>query len=176
MTFLNATRLRDVDRLKETFYRHFDRSRLEVLLALGDRDLASRADLLGEGAHFRAWRIRGRSPSTMDIVFKRATAGFDRQDPLAPREWVQAMARLRGAGGLIPPFEVLETEHGVGIAMPFGDRPFAEAAAHWQPLADRLDELSVALAARGLKLADVPQGRCWSGVPFLYDLSDVRQR
>ena len=34
----------------------------------------------------------------------------------------------------------------------------------------RLAELTPALPARGLELADVAQGRCWDGVPFIFDL------
>lgn len=162
----------DAERLRDGFYRAFDRSRIEALMRLSDQALDGKATLLGEGAHFRAWRL---GMAGGELVLKRATDGLGKPGGLERRRWVRAMSQAKGMGGLVPPFEVFDGLDGDGVAivMPYGAEPLQAAAAHWQPVSDRLEELRRAFAARGLQLMDVPQGRCWNGVPFLYDLSDV---
>lgn len=168
-------RERDQRQLRELFYRVFDRSRMEALLKVPDEKLDREAAFLGEGQHFRAWRLRGGHAGETPLVLKRASPGLGPLGGVERRQWVQAVTRLKGVGGLVPPFEVLQIEGHIGIVMPYGDKALVEAAPHWQPMQSRLAELDQDLAARGLTLGDIPQGRSLSGIPFVYDLSDVQE-
>jgi len=161
----------DGERLKSHFYTGFDRSAAEHWLERPASELDRRLDFLGEGAHFAVWRLRD---AAVSLVFKRARARQD--DPRGGPDlmkWSQAMRHVAGFGGLIPPFELLTAGSRVGVVMPYGEAPLATMGAHWRPLEERLAELAGQLAASGLVINDVPQGRCWQGVPFLYDLSDL---
>lgn len=169
----DALRDNDLRRLKELFYRSFDRSRLEALLKLPDARLDREAAFLGQGTHFRAWRLRPEPPGAPCLVLKRAISGLTGPEGLGQRRWADAMRKLKGLGSLVPPFEVLETDGRIGIVMPYGDQALEKAAPHWLPMQSRLQELDRALAARGLVLQDIPQGRSLGGIPFLYDLSDI---
>jgi hypothetical protein len=75
---------------------------------------------------------------------------------------------------MIPPFELLESTDGLGMAMPFADRPWHDAKALWLPISARLADMAADLAALGLVLDDVEQGGLCDGVPVVYDLSDLR--
>lgn len=154
--------------LKSQFYRAFDQSKAERWLSLPDTELAKVGQLLGTGTHFTAFRIGG-------LVFKRALpATFAKKDPSTLRVWLEALDRARGVGELMPPFEVVRTGDAVALVMPYGDAPWKAAAPAWQPMEGRLRAFSQALQDGGLVLDDVAQGRCRGGVPFIYDLSDLR--
>jgi hypothetical protein len=179
-----SRRLRDEDRrrLQQAFAAAFDRSRLESVLARSERSQEG-LELLGEGTHFVSWRILGsgggagltKAPA---VVLKRAKAAWaDPGDPKA-RRWIEAVRQVGRSGlPLVPPLEVVRADGPrgpvLGLAMPFGDQPLASAAAHWLPVDELVAELRRGLAALGLALDDVAQGRCWDGVPFLFDFSDL---
>jgi hypothetical protein len=167
--------LRAVDerRLRELFYRSFDLSRVESLLGLSDARLDREATFLGEGTHFRAWRLRPRAPGEPALVLKRAGHHLGKEGSVARRQWTDAMLKVKGTGGLVPPFELVEAAGRFGIVMPYGDKDLKEASPHWQPVQARLAELDRALSARGLVLQDIPQGRTVGGIPFIYDFSDL---
>jgi hypothetical protein len=162
----------DRRRLAVAFAMAFDRSKVEQVLFMEDAAIGSRLEVLGQGTHFKAWRLPSRQSGQPDLVLKRALREWL---PLpARRPWRAAMSTLGGCGGLVPPFEVIEDgEEKLAVVMPYGPAPLTAAAAHWQPLAERVVELRTALAAQGLALGDVAQGRSWEGIPFLYDFSDL---
>jgi hypothetical protein len=130
---------------------------------------------LGEGSHFAAWRLppaRGRAAAGgVDLVIKRAGPRFEVSGAGAQR-WRNALAAVREVE-LVPPLELLWVGDVLGLVMPYGEQTITNAQPHWQPVADRIVELRVQLRSLGLALGDVPQGRCWRGVPFLVDWSDL---
>ncbi len=171
----------DWERLKGLFQRAFDRSVAEQLLRQPDEVLDRMHDLVGEGAHFRTWRLRGEGARSAELplVLKRAGLGWG-TGPRG-RQWRDSVAGLAAAGiPLVPPLVLLQArgaagEAGdrIGLVMPFADSDWSAAAAHWQPMAAQMEVALRALQDRGLALGDIPQGGCWQGIPFLYDLSDL---
>lgn len=157
--------------------------------------------LLGAGLTFMAWRIRSAprgdlktmrkddpsssSPPGMDLVLKIPHSfTLDRLSPTF-RLWKSLLLKCSDDIPLLPPFRILEGEQGFGVVMPFASEPLSQAKPHWWPLKARVAEFSQGLAERGLQLQDPLmtqmeasklQGGCWRGTPFLYDLSELRQR
>lgn len=161
-----AARKAQRDALKNEFYSLFDQSKAERWLAMTDAELGARGQLLGTGTHFTAWRFG-------ELVFKRALATtFAKKGAPTLREWVAALERAKGVGGLMPPFESL----GNALVMPYGNQPLASAAPVWQPVAATVKMFEADLERAGLVLDDVVQARCRKGVPFLVDLSDLRMK
>ena len=161
-----SLRRSDRDRLKSLFYSEFDASAASRLLGLSKAELERKAQYLGAGAHFEAFRVGG-------LVLKRSLPDSAPRDAMRLRDLGRALGLAKAVEGLMPPFETVPLGQGLALAMPYGDRPASEAGAHWLPLADRLPELAKALAGVGLQLDDVAQCRCRDGVPFLVDLSDL---
>ncbi len=161
-----SLRRSDRDRLKSLFYSEFDASAASRLLGLSKTDLERKAQYLGSGAHFEAFRVGG-------LVLKRSLPDAAPREAMRLRNLARALALAKSVEGLMPPFETVPVDQGIALVMPYGDRPMTEAGAHWLPLADRLPELAKALAAVGLQLDDVAQCRSRDGVPFLVDLSDL---
>jgi len=155
--------------MAEAFFRAFDRSLFEQYMGLPTKVLNADNDLLGEGAHFTAWRLRGTA-----LVLKRAKPVFGKADTPQVRTWLAALRQAIPVGGLLPPLEVLITGDSVGLVMPYGAGQAAAAAPAWLPLTEQLQEFNGKLAAIGLELGDVPQIRVAAGVPFIVDLSDLR--
>jgi hypothetical protein len=178
----------DQRRLAEAFAAAVDRSRLEALLAE-----PGGLELLGEGAHFIAWKVPARltkvstaggarpagtgAPSpALSLVVKRAKPSWAGPSDPKRRRWAEAIRALGRSGlPLVPPLAVLEAPRlgALGLAMPFGDQPLSAAAPHWQPVAGVVAELERGLEGLGLALGDVAQGRVWDGIPFLFDFSDL---
>lgn len=178
--------LDDVRRLHEAWVLSFDRSRCQSLFS----DAVCRRDgeglvLLGEGRHFRSYRIEGQSlpgRPVVDLVIKRANDYFPRSGTVGRRTWLEAMTSLatRRDLPLVPPFALLGdsgngAEKELGIAMPFGPDDKSKAALHWPPAGDWERILAESLASLGLRLEDQLQTRVWNGVPFVIDLSDLRR-
>lgn len=134
-------------------------------------------DLLGEGSHFRAYRLRG--PGGGELVIKRALPHFGggRQSP-GRQAWLRALRTLKpllGSTPLLAPWVLLEDGDEIGLVTPFGPEPIAKAAERWLPLDKVRQELGMKLRAAGLEIADQLQLRCLGGVPFVIDLSDLRR-
>lgn len=157
------------DTLKLEFYQEFDRTLAERWQGLAEAELGTRGVLLGTGTHFSAWRFGG-------LVYKRALPGTFRKGAFTLRGWREALEKAKAVGGLMPPFEVLVQDERVGVVMPFGGDPLALAHPAWHPVATTVKDFEAALARAGLVLDDVVQARCRDGVPFLVDLSDLRER
>ncbi len=170
--------LQELKTLKEKFAGAADEARLHSLFAdKVCRDGGKGLELLGEGTHFRAFRVRG--PDGSDLVIKRALPTFG-GGPRTPgrQAWLRSLraaAPLLGATPLLAPWLVLEDGDELGLAMPFGPAPAAAAAPRWQPLDRARADLVAHLAGAGLEIADQLQIRCRDGVPFVIDLSDLRR-
>jgi hypothetical protein len=182
-------RVADRRRLAAAFHGSYDASAAAQALGLPAAQLDRKHDAIGAGRVFAAWRLRvpgARGASAMSLVLKRphglgsAARGREatglRGAPAEVRRWLEALPQALKQGPLMPPCMIVRAGDAWGLVMPYGDAPLAAAASHWQPLDARLAEQRDALAAVGLELADVAQGACWDGVPFLFDLSDLRRR
>lgn len=161
----------DRRRLREAFYAVFDRSRAEQWLRRCEKG-SEDARLIGEGIHFRAFRWP--TSGAMDLVVKvPGEAGAEVGSPRV-RRWQQALERLRSAEtGLIPPWELVGSSESMGLVMPFAEASWEAAGPDWQPLDRWLERTGQELQRLGLVCPDAPQGGCWRGIPFLYDLSDL---
>jgi hypothetical protein len=171
---------RDRERLAALFAATYDRSRVESLLprlrtARPPTRTVGPAEWAGEGVCFATWRLPpapGRRG--LALAVKIAHADWLEGREIARKAWVEAATRLRRAAApLIPPYEIIVHHDGLALVMPFGEAPLSNAATHWQPLDESLQACGVALRRLDLSLGDVAQGRCWEGIPFLYDLSDL---
>lgn len=160
---------KDRRELRARFYRAFDLSRCEALLALSSEELNRRHAFLGSGRHFEAWHFRD-----LGLVIKRSHSGFHRADSASGRRWLEALRKARDVAPLWPPVEAFVTEKAFGLVMPFGEKIFGEVRSHWEPLTERLAQLRRNLQGLGLELADVTQVKAADGVPFVVDLSDLR--
>lgn len=189
-------REKDGKRLHQAFYQAFDASAAEqALLYIGEQESLGRRsplglDELGEGTHFRAYKLR--SPlgdKGVSVCLKIAKPGFVASKGQAGMErWADEVEGLEVKASknlipLIPPMTVLRVrargslkQDVWGIAMPFGPSDLKAASAHWQPLDALLKELTRGLKEAGYHLDDILQGRCWEGIPFLVDFSDLQAR
>lgn len=161
--------------------------------SLGSREtLASRPETfsyLASGLVFSAWRMRTSLPTSsggrresMDLVLKVPhSLSKERLGPTF-RSWQTLLRRCPDQLALLPPLALVESKDGFGLVMPFASQPLSQAASYWQPMAERIRELGVALSTLGLALNDPlttiqgglkVQAGCWSGIPFIYDLSEL---
>lgn len=165
-------RQRDVVRFHEAFYRSFDYGLAVAAL----RKVASGTvtlPLLGEGIHFRVFRLDVKEP--LSLVLKDAKfAEKDARRSSAVVRWTEAMRSLKGLRlNLIPPFEIVREEERVGLVMPYGEEEWGRVLDHWLPLEPQVAKTLADLNDAGLAIDDQIQGRSWRGVPFICDLSDV---
>ena len=144
---------------------------------------------IASGLVFSAWRVRtslstssGHRYPPMDLVLK--IPHPQSHERLAPsfRMWRSLLQRCPSSLVLLPPITLLECDDGFGLIMPFAESTLSQALPHWQPLAQRLREFEDGLATVGLVLRDPLlhkeagarlQAGCWSGIPFIYDLSEL---
>ena len=151
-----------------------------------------RVELLGAGLSFSAWALRfgdqETSPSKksesprMSLVLKIPHAETSERFGPTFKSWRQLIESSQRAVSLIPPFAFVESKHGFGLVMPLADQPLSAMKAHWLPFQQRLNECSSQLKKMGLELRDPlmekswerAQAGCWQGIPFLYDLSDLK--
>lgn len=172
MSEVKLSRNRDVEILRAAFWAEYDASRVSAILRRWASGEPAPGRVLGEGEHYQAIHLQ----AIPGLVLKKAkdTVGV----PGSPerRQWQAAFGRLKMAKDLplVPPMELLEAGGALGLVMPFGDQPMANAAQHWQPIADVVADLRRQLEGLGLELADTAQGRARKGTPFLYDFSDLR--
>ena len=170
--------VQDLKMMKESFAAAADEARLRSLFNEKIcRNEGKGLDLLGEGTHFRAFRLRDASGG--DLVIKRALPHFA-GGPGSPgrRAWQRALDALRplvATTPLLAPWLVIEEGDELGLATPYGPEPALVAAARWQPLAEARVALTASLKRAGLEIADQLQLRCRNGVPFVIDLSDLRR-
>jgi len=173
-------RNKDLERFHEAFQQRCDMSRLLDLNSRNFSQLNDRHELIGEGGHFTAWRLHESASQQqtrhglMPLVYKRAHSGFGQAGGVGQRHWLEAMHLLKAPLAMVSPFLAGSVAGGEAcLLMPFGGTPLAAASEHWLPLDHHTQKLRAALSARGLAWSDVIQGRCWAGVPFIFDWSEL---
>ena len=167
--------LADMDALRVEFYRHYDPSRH---LAVGEDILAGKFRrtecFLGEGRHFRAWKVLVGSDSNQVLtlsnetfVAERGTGGIQR--------WLNNMKTLQSANLLlVPPFAIQQVGTAITLMMPFGNHVQSALNPHWLPLAAHKEQLAKKLLALRLVIDDHLQIKVSGGIPFVCDFSDLQ--
>jgi hypothetical protein len=166
-------------RLREAFYRAFDSGRLHAAAErLSQVGAFPGFGPVGAGMHFRCFaETAGRSPGGVQLVVKIASREF--LDEVVNLEgWVSTLDKV-ASSDLVPPVEVLRLRsdsggQGLALVMPFGPDRADQCAAWWQPETALLQGFYQDIGRMNLHLGDVPQLRCWDGIPFICDLSDLR--
>lgn len=173
-TEVEALRESDLSVLHRHFYQILDRSYFEAIFRNLLKGVSAPVQLspLGEGIHFRAWRVRVSEGNSLVLRVPqdpRWTPDFPET-----KHWVNALNRLAQKKiPLIPPFEVMVQAEGVGLLSPYGERDLDNLPLHWTPLEEVLELTENTLKNLGLKINDVFQLAHWQKIPFLMDLSDL---
>jgi hypothetical protein len=171
----DAAVFEDMKRLKDQYYRSFDRSYLQSLVKKigSDASLASQLKI-GEGFHFTAYRVPRSQPMALSVSI--AQDSFkDQLGEINVEKWRRNIERLSKLGlKLVPPLELIAEEGIMALVMPYGDAPAESAALHWQPLERLKTDLTAELAKNKLVIDDVLQIHCWQHVPFVVDFSDLK--
>lgn len=171
-------------RLREAFYKAFDAGRLRhAAQSLAKGGAFPGFETVGAGMHFRCFVETPGVPglgSRLRLVLKIASKEFISEVGNAA-QWAARMQMVAGEA-LVPPFEILhlqaETTKGaetVALIMPYGPDPESCRSEWWLPRDDDfLRQFYLGLSKRDLHLGDLPQMRCWDGIPFIIDFSDLR--
>lgn len=165
-----TARRQDFERLYTTFYTAFDRS--SILQQLRNHyEQKHPLPFLGGGRHFQVFQLEHKLSRLAvaipeDDFLAQYNVGGDR--------WVTRLEKLHGKSvPLVPPFEVINDQDKPHIIMPYGPDALSSAAAQWQPIEPFVQEFVKGLEQLDLKLMDQIQGRCYDGVPFIFDFSDL---
>lgn len=170
---LGVLRETDVSRLHRHFHSLLDRSYFEAQFRriMEGRPRSPQMTRLGEGLHFIAYRVRAGEGSL--VLRTPKDSRWEPEDPETKR-WMHAMNVLGKARlPLIPPFELLVHDEGVGLLSPYGERDLGKLPAHWLPLSAVIESAEIELQNLGLKVNDEYQLAHWQKIPFLMDLSDL---
>ena len=171
----------DVVRLARTFasarQAHYDTSDAIARQVLAGKAWVDRLKI-GEGRHFATYEIAAhgeKAQTAMRLCLHVSSENFHRdriESEIAA--WRSAIERLQRLSlPLVPPIHFLSLPERVVYLMPLGDQPLTMAAPHWHPTDELVDRAVREFAMRGIALGDVPQTRCWQGIPFIYDFSDL---
>ncbi len=166
-------RAKDRAKLIHEFYSSFDRSLAESFLSLQSEELRiDRGEFLGQGRHFSAYLLKGRS-RVGGLVIKIPGADFG---PHLQRDWISTLSFVAKLNlDLIPPFELIQQGSVVALAMPYGSEKESAAGANWQPLTTAKLKLESTLKSYQIAIDDYLQIRCFEGIPFVCDLSDLKR-
>lgn len=164
-------------RLRERFYRSFDRCALTLALdklinSAGSKGIAPS----GSGQHFDVWQI---TLHGLTLAIKISNGNTPRNQKQW-QQWLGLMAILRDLEPVAPLLMCsAEFWHGDRIAqiMPWGELAPKDFAKH-EHQKDQLLKLSLektleVMAAKNLSLGDIPQVRWQGRTPFLVDLSSL---
>jgi hypothetical protein len=169
----------DMRRLREGFFHTFDEGRAaDLLVRLASGRQVTGLSLIGEGMHFRCWREM-KTGRPMDLVLKIAKKEF-LSEVGNLETWRSVLAKMPVGTDLMPPIAVLPLKVGtvdsIGMVMPFGPDGENKCSAWWEPVEINLTVFREEAKKSGLVLGDIPQIRCWEGIPFIIDISDLRAR
>lgn len=151
------------------FYRSFDPS-------LSQQSLKQTHQLglaLGEGRHFKSYRLPARGPLALAINL--AKASFLDRDPRQKAEWKKSMAKLeRLQHPLLPPFQLVEDAENLGYVLPYCESAVPQSEWSRLGLSPWIEDCVASLASAGLWLDDYLQLRACRGHPLLIDYSDLK--
>lgn len=165
--------LSQYQKVKHDFYRAFDPSLVTSFLndQLSNAYYrAPNAELLGEGNHFRVYKLK--LSSNMALAVSCAKPKFLKQLPAQKRSWVSMMKAVQGINHvLIPPMELFETEDQLAYIQPCcTGEIFLLNKAYLSKLSQSLDRV---LYEHQLRLIDGQQILAHEGLAFVVDWSDL---
>lgn len=159
--------------VKNNFYRYFDPSLISAFITAQSSDVRHHLQdtvLLGEGNHFRVYKIR--LDSDVNVAVSCAKPKFLKEFSHQKNKWVDMMGTVKKIDHvLIPPMELFETENDLAYIQPccdsgkylFEDRVLSK-------LSRSLDR---ALYERQMGLIDGQQIMEYKGLAFVVDWSDL---
>lgn len=128
-------------------------------------------ELLGEGTHFRSYRMRSGEDG---VVVSLAKSTFRNGLRASQEEWRRRIYVVKGLNiPLVPPLEALWVQDQLALIMPYMPQTELAISPAWLPLQNHIETLQQNLRQQSLHLADVIQIRCIDGVPFVMDWSDL---
>ena len=182
--------LNDMTKINEQFYLNFDESmihnHLHQILNPNERKQSVNGPVscVGTGYWFRSFLIppklnRHGQPFDGIVINVPARITDNKESSQHYYSWWQTMMKLKKCSStipLIPPFHLLHHNKLRGIwTTLYGRLPSrSQPALHWQPLPDQIVRTQSLLAQNGFVIEDMIQIRCWNGIPFIHDLSDLK--
>jgi hypothetical protein len=165
----------DSARLRDAFHQSLDFSVIDSWLKnlLPQKSDAIYAQSYASGSHNLCFHLR-RPGFPMDLAIKIPLSALGQKGAQSVPAKLGALKRVNSPS-LVPPIHELKQNDIAITVMPFGTHDAKAAHAHWQPLQPWIDELHKQLAQQALLLDDVVQIRCWQGIPFVIDFSDLKQ-
>jgi hypothetical protein len=166
----------DYEYLRRRFFESYDRSLIEYLASSRSIEAHDRIHPIGEGRHFRALVLMPDNSTKIPLVISLPKSSFLGNDPAkTSARWCDAMKDLRRLRvPMIPPFDLLENANVLRcFVSPFGSGGSDQAKARWQPIKNHVNLTERALADHGFRIDDRIQVRCFEGIPFICDLSDL---
>lgn len=167
--------LNQYQKVKHDFYRSFDPSLISsFLLGLlsNAHHRASNAEILGEGNHFRVYKLK--LSSEMTVAVSCAKPKFLKHLSSQNLSWVGMMKAVQRIDHvLIPPMELFETDDQLAYIQPCcKDQNFLITKKYLSTLSASLDHL---LYEHHLRLIDGQQIMAYEGLAFVVDWSDLVQ-
>jgi hypothetical protein len=168
--------LDDCDHLRKRFFESYDRSLIEYMCSSRSIETHDRIHPIGEGRHFRALVLLPEVSSKIPLVISIPKSSFLGSDPVRnSARWCQDMSDLRKLRiPMIPPFELIQNSNVLRcLVTPFGSGGSDQANSRWQPVISCVKMAERVLAQHGFRIDDQIQVRCFEGIPFICDLSDL---
>lgn len=143
---------------------------------LGDPHALVAGELLGGGLHFKVWKLR---QGDHFIVLKVATEDFWRDfGERGVIEWVRWVKELQLKNiPMVPPMdiEVSSKDRCLVVMSLFLEGSLKQTSEEWGDIRDLKREFRKGLKEKGYVIDDALQIKTKGGVPFVYDLSDLRK-
>jgi hypothetical protein len=160
--------------LQREFYSSYDPSLHSALATAFSAGKFQRTEvLLGEGRHFRAWKVLV-GPGRHQVLTLSNSAFETERGSGGLQRWLRAMKVLQTANlSLVPPLAVVQLGAKISVMMPFGTGKQTPMKVHWQHIDQHIEQLTADLHANRLKLDDHIQIKVSDGVPFVCDFSDL---
>ena len=158
--------------LSLSFYRAYDESYCCQALEEISLKNYSKYDFLGEGTHFKSFRLKEKGGSLVINLLKEKKEEFFFKEV---KKWRAALEKLHKIEvPLIPPYEIITVEKNLGIVLPFGAEKPTTNYGDNTFLEKRIDETLKLLSKSALELNDQVQIKYFESIPFISDLSDLR--
>ncbi len=152
------------------FYRSFDRAQVDTQLGR----LPKGGIELGEGRHFRSFRLS--SNSSIDLAINIAKPAFGQGDPSFRREWQQRMRLVQTlTHPLLPPFELVGDTDLLAYVLPYCEASLPPEDWDVYQVRPELRTFEETLAQKGLVLDDYWQLRLCCQHPFVIDFSELKR-
>ncbi|MDA9951472.1 hypothetical protein N9D31_02740 [Oligoflexaceae bacterium] len=162
------TLVAELNALEKSFEKQIDTG---LIIQLAERWLKNPASCVGEGTHWRTFRMEA---PDLSLAIKIPQACFGAAETNL-KVWKSNMAKLNGQRiDLIPPFRVIPFRDQALFVMPYMSHGTSKMSPQWLPLDVLKQSCESGLSALGLRNFDILQIGTVKGIPFVFDLSDIR--